>query len=281
MRVLAACGWLFPIACGSTSSVQRAEPDVVVTTALAEAVRNIRAGRLNEAEAALAFERAVAAAEPRLLEQLDYYIAAVQAYRGNRRGAERLLQAHAQAALLREDGESLVWMTSSLGWLAWARGDLVGADAACARGLLVTSTLDSEARRAWNAHLHWQRAFFSVEMARSAAGEDRTEKLAAARAACADLADLEPADRSALTAYAWLATGDTVAAAAEAATVNLDEELDPASAYVIACVFDAVGDTTRAAAARTYATRAVSVLSPLFGQCAREPHSGPASRRHQ
>jgi hypothetical protein len=240
--------------------------DVGAANAVADAVKLIRAGRLDEAERRLAVEREAARAVPRQLEQVDYYLATVLAYRGNLQGAEHLVAAHLQAADGRGDGESSVWMASSLAWLLWARGELEGAIEAVERGASARG-LDSEARRVWSERLSWERAFFLVDAA-AAAPEDKRD--AARRDADEAFRALdqpgaaEPDSRTALAAYAQLRGGDAAGAVEIARKVHLDADSDPTTAFAVALVLDAGGDAKGAAHARDQVSAKVGLLTPLF-----------------
>jgi hypothetical protein len=247
------------VSCGHAAP---ATVDVTATHALVDAVKLIRAGQLEQAEQRLAVERERAREEPRRLEQVDYYLATVLVYQGDLVAAEHLIAAHVQAAAARHDGESAVWMTSSLAWLLWARGDTDGALLAAKNGLAAAEELDPEEKRAWSARLLWQRAFFLIDGGREGAAE--------ARAEVDRLGPAETNGQTALRAYAQLRAGDGASAAASARNVHVDGDSDLATTYAVALVLDSTGDHEGAARVLGQITTKVGLLTPLFARRARQ-----------
>jgi hypothetical protein len=248
---------------------QPPQADVTATSAVADAVKLIRAGKLDAAEQRLAAEREKTREDPRRLEQIDYYLATVLSFRGDLVAAAHLLAAHAQAAAERRDPESTVWMSSSLAWVLWARGDVDGALLSLRRGAVAVEDLDEDAHHAWGLKLLWERAFFLVDGVGSAEPEarDAARKVAAEARAELETAGKDDHDaRDALAAYAQLREGDAPGAAATARKVHLDADSDSALAYAVALVLDAAGDREQAARIRARAGAKIGLLTPLFAK---------------
>jgi len=254
------------------------DPSREVTTALADAVKEIRARRLDSAERLLAERRQLAAHDPRLLEKVDYYIATVLAYRGELGRARNLIEAHLTTAQNRGDIDSQAWMASSLVWILWASGSVDSALVVNERVVELASSndLDSGEKRAWQLQYLWDHAFLLVEAAATAAEGDRAAAVERARQAQRDYeaAADSPLDASSLAALtAWVAwrTGDHAGAAAALARVDVERDRDARDLWVAWVVCAATGDRERAERARTRLANTVNILVPVL------LHSRPAS----
>jgi hypothetical protein len=242
-----------------------------VTHALARAVGLIKARRLDAAERLLAEHRAAAAGDPRLLEQVDYYIATVLLYRGDLERAQRLLGAHASSAAARGDGDSQAWMESSLTWVRWGAGDLSGALAANQRLAQVATSgegVEPGERRAWLLHHLWDRAFLLLEQGLAGPEAERGAAISLAREARAEHEGLARSDardaRQALDAWFAWRLGDLPAAARAVAEIDLDEDVDARDLFVVSIVADATEQRPRAERARARLGGMVNLLVPLL-----------------
>jgi len=249
--------------CGGTPSDRSA--DQSSTSAIADAVKLIRGGHLNDAERRLITARAVASEDPRRLEQLDYYIATVRAYKGDLATAHKLIAAHAEAATQRREPDSVVSMTTSLAWLVWAEGDAARAAEIVAGAAVGVDELDADARRAWTERIDFARAFFLIDIAAASPAEDRSARAADAEQARGGLAEAAADHRSALVAYAALRAGDLATATAAARGVTLDRQTEPPVAWVVAQALSGA-DAPRAAAARRQAASQIGLLAAIFAR---------------
>jgi hypothetical protein len=263
VRVVAALV-AFGLAGCATAQTASAPADVLATQAIADAVKLVRAGRLDEAERRLSTARATVATDHRRLEQIDYYLASVFVLRGKVDDAHALIELHAQEAALRGDPESIAWMGSSLAWLLWWRGDLAGAVTAIDQAAAAMPALDGVARGQWSAKIDWERAVFLVDRAWAAPPEERADLVRGADQARAALTGLPEDRQKALSAYAALRAGDVETAVRLARAVPLDEESDAAVIWAVATSLEAGGDAAAAAGVRRHGKRTVGLIAPLL-----------------
>lgn len=191
---------------------------------------------------------------------------------GEAKQARELLAALVPDAKTRPADDTEFWLANELTWVRWSEGDLDGARAEVdhAKAALDHATLPADKTRALRLHELWDRAYLTLDRARTEKGPARARGLAEAerdRGAYEALAkQADDHDGMAVLAafFAW-ARGDGRAAAATARKVDLAHDDDLQDLYVISLALDAGADHDGASRVRDcICTGRVYLMKPII-----------------